>query len=118
MNAHTRTLGPLAALAIALLIRGAAPALAGEVYGKITHGGASVGDAATVAARCGDKAYPAQPTDKSGTYHIIVGQSGRCTLTVTCKGQSADLAIVSYEDAAQVDIILEMKDGKLAARRK
>jgi hypothetical protein len=107
----------LAAVA-AMLVAGSAPALAGEVYGKVTMGGASVGAAATVAAKCGEKAYPAEPTDKAGRYHFIVGESGACSLIVTYKGASAALDMVSNEDAVQYDIALEMKDGKLAARRR
>ena len=102
----------------ALLVAGTAPALAGEVYGKVTMGGASVGAAATVAAKCGEKAYPAEPTDKAGRYHFIIGESGQCSLIVTYKGASAALDMMSNEDAVQYDIALEMKDGKLAARRR
>ena len=94
------------------------PALAGEVYGRITDGASSVGDAATVSVACGGKSYPARSTDKSGSYHIVVGVTGKCTLTVAYKGQSADLPIVSYETESQVDLVLETKDGKLTARRK
>jgi hypothetical protein len=39
-------------------------------------------------------------------------------MTVTYKQQSASLEIASYDDAVQVDIVLEMKDGALAARRR
>jgi len=31
---------------------------------------------------------------------------------------SAEVAIVSYDDAVQIDLVLEVKDGKLTARRK
>ena len=105
-------------LAVAAVLPLAAPALAGEVYGKVTLGGASVGGAATIAAQCGETSYAAQPTDKSGRYHLILGKSGKCSLIVTYKGASASLDIVSNEDAVQYDIDLGMKDGKLAARRK
>jgi hypothetical protein len=108
----------LSRLAIATALLAPAPALAGEVYGKITMRGTSVGDGATVAAQCGEKSYPAKPTDKSGGYHLIVGESGECSLTLTYKGASASLDMVSQEDAVQYDIDLEMKDGKLKARRK
>ena len=93
-------------------------AVGNEVYGRITAGGSSVGDAATVSVACGGKSYPAQPTDKSGSYHIVVGATGKCTLTVTYKGLSAEVPIVSYETESQVDLVLETKDGKLTARRK
>ena len=93
-------------------------AAAGEVYGKIVADGNPVGEGTTVSAKCGSKSYPAVTTDKSGSYHIVLEESGKCTLTVTFKGQSADVAIVSYDDAVQVDLVLEVKDGKLTARRK
>jgi len=110
--------GIKAALLPAIFLLAGSTARAGEVYGRITSGGASVGEGASVGVACGDKAYSARPTDKSGSYHIVVGATGKCTLTVTYKGQSAELPIVSYEDQSQVDIALETKDGKLQARRK
>ena len=96
----------------------AAPAVAGEVYGKIAEGGTSVGEAATVAAKCSAKAYAPAKTDKAGSYHLALAESGKCTLTVAYKGQSANLEIATYDDPVQVDIVLETKDGKLSARRK
>ena len=93
-------------------------AAAGEVYGKIVADGNSVGEGTKVAAKCASKSYPAVATDKTGTYHIVLEETGKCALTVSFKGQSADVAIVSYDDASQVDLVLEVKDGKLTARRK
>ena len=93
-------------------------AAAGEVYGKIVADGNPVGEGTTVSAKCASQAYPPVSTDASGSYHTVLDETGRCTLTVTFKGQSADVAIVSYDDAVQVDLVLEVKDGKLTARRK
>jgi len=107
----------LAAL-LALLPAATAPALAGEVFGRIAEGSASVGDAATVTAKCGTKSYPAAKTDKAGAYHLELAESGKCTLAISYKGKTANLDIASYDDPAQVDIVLELKDGKLAARRR
>jgi hypothetical protein len=100
------------------MIAASAPALAGEVYGKVTLKGASVGAAATVGAECGGKSYAAQATDTSGSYHLIVGQTGKCSLLVAYKGATASLDMVSREDAVQYDVDLDLKDGKLAARRR
>jgi hypothetical protein len=107
-------------LLVALVLFTAVPILAwaGELYGKITAGGASVGADIKVEAKCGAKSYPAVATDKSGSFHLVVNETGKCTLTVTQKGATASLEVVSYDDAAQVDIVLETKDGKLTARRK
>jgi hypothetical protein len=90
----------------------------GEVYGKIVEGASSVGDAATVAAKCGDKGYPAVKTDKTGSFRMVLAETGKCTLTVNYKQQSASLDIASYDDAAQVDLVVTMNDGKLSVRRK
>jgi hypothetical protein len=103
---------------LALVLALPSAATAGEVYGKITAGGAAVGEGTEVAAKCGAKTYPAVKTDKSGSFHLVVAETGKCTLTVTQKGQSASLEVVSYDEGAQADIVLETKDGKLTARRK
>ena len=107
-----------AAVLAAVAGLGAIPAAAGEVYGKVTLGGSSVGEGATVGAKCGEKSFGPAATDKSGSYHLVVGATGKCTLTISVKGQSATLAMVSYEDAAQYDIALDSKDGQLTARRR
>lgn len=106
------------ATTLAMMIALPSLAAAGEVYGKITAGGAAVGEGIEVAAKCGAKSYPAVKTDKTGSFHLVVAETGKCTLTVTQKGQSATLEVVSYDEGAQADIVLETKDGKLAARRK
>jgi hypothetical protein len=96
------------------------PALAGagEIYGKITAGAASVAEGAEVTAKCGDRAYPPVKTDKSGSFHLVVAESGKCTLTVAHQGRSAPLEVVSYDEGTQADIVLETRDGQLVARRR
>lgn len=106
------------ATTLALLVALPSVVAAGEVYGKITSGGGAVGEGVEVSAKCGAKAYPAAKTDKTGSFHLVVAETGKCTLTVTQKGQSASLDVVSYDEGAQADIVLETKDGKLTARRK
>jgi len=106
------------ATTLALLLALPSLATAGEVYGKITSGGAAVGEGTEVSAKCGAKAYPAVKTDKTGSFHLVVAETGKCTLIVTQKGQSASLEVVSYDEGAQADVVLETKDGKLTARRK
>jgi hypothetical protein len=107
-----------AALVVVSALAASAPSFAGEVYGKVSMKGATVGDAATVGAECGAKSYPAKGTDKSGTYHLIVGQTGKCALLISYKGATARLDMVSHEDAVQYDVDLDMKDGQLTARRR
>lgn len=93
-------------------------ATAGEIYGKITASGAPVGENATVEMKCAKKTYPAVKTDKTGSYHVVVEETGKCTMTVTWNKQTASLDLASYDDAVQADLVLEVKDGKLTVRRK
>src|SRR5580765_7284549 len=90
-------------------------ASAGEIYGKVTSAGAAVGEGVEVSAKCGAASYPAVKTDKTGSFHLVVKETGKCTLTVSQKGQSAGVDVVSYDEGAQADIVLETKDGKLTA---
>jgi len=91
---------------------------AGEIYGKISEGSASVGDAAAVDAKCGAKAYPAVKTDKTGSYRLVLAETGKCTMTVTYKGQSASVEIASYDDPSQIDLVVATSGGKLSVRRR
>ena len=93
-------------------------ASAGEIFGRITASGSPVGENATVEMKCGKRTYPAVKTDKSGSYHVVVEETGKCTLTVSWNKQSASLDLASYDDAVQADLVLEVKDGKLTVRRK
>ncbi len=104
--------------AAAALIALSSVAEAGEIFGKINLNGAAVGEGVTVAARCGEKVYPAVKTDRTGTYNLVVTETGKCTLTITHQGKTATVDVASYDDAAQADIVLELKEGRLAARRR
>jgi len=103
---------------LALLALVSSAAFAGEVYGKITTTGAAVAEGTPVEIKCGSKAFPATKTDKAGAYHFGVDVTGKCTISVKQKDQTASLEIAAYDEPVQVDIVLEMKDGKLTARRK
>jgi len=92
-------------------------ASAGEVFGKVTESGSAVANA-SIEAKCGDKSFAAVTTDKSGSYHMVLDKTGKCSLTVKHKEGSASVDIASYDDPVQVDIALELKEGKLTARRK
>lgn len=96
----------------------AGSAVAGELYGTITEGGKSIGEGVAIEARCGDKAYPAVKTDKSGSYHLAVQETGKCTLAVAYKDQAPSLEVASYDEGVQVDLVIEAKDGKYTLRRK
>jgi hypothetical protein len=108
----------LTAISLSLLASLPSIATAGEIYGKITTSGAPVGEGTEVSAKCGARTYPATKTDKTGSYHLVIQESGKCTLSIAAKGGSTSVDVVSYDEAAQADIALELKDGKLSARRR
>lgn len=95
-----------------------AAAGAGEVFGTVKGASGPVGEGAEVAARCGDQSYGPVKTDKKGTYRLVIGQTGKCDLTVTQDGRTATMSVVSFEDATQTDVVLAVgADGKLTAKR-
>src|SRR5262245_17990871 len=98
--------GRMAALLVVIAASGAL-APAGEIYGKVVEDGKPVGEAASLEVKCGAKAYPAK-TDKSGSYRVVVAESGKCSMSVTYKGQSGGIEIASYDEAAQIDLALDL----------
>lgn len=107
----------IAALVVVLLAA-SSHVVGGEVYGKILEGTKAVGEGTAVEMKCGGKSYPVVTTDKTGSYHLVVSEAGKCTMTLKHKGQAASLEIASYDDPVQIDLVLEVRDGKLSARRK
>lgn len=114
---RTRTFAAAGAFGLATALL-SSPASAGEIFGRVLMGNAPAAEGTTVAAKCGDADYAARPVDRSGGYHVVAGQTGKCTLTITAKGQSATVTVVSYDEPVEADIVLETKDGKLTARRR
>jgi hypothetical protein len=107
-----RMLTTLALLVLPLAVQ------AGEVFGTIRTGTGPVGEGAQVEATCGDKAYGPVATDKRGAYRIVIDQIGKCTLSVTHEAKTASIEVVSFESAAQADVVLKVDStGKLTATR-
>jgi hypothetical protein len=105
----------LAAVAVVALFPGISSA--GEVFGVVRSESGPVAEA-QVAAKCGAASHGPATTDRKGAYRLVIGQTGRCTLTITHDGKSATVDIVSFDDAAQADIVLAVDaSGKLTARR-
>jgi hypothetical protein len=93
-------------------------AWAGELYGTITEGGKPIGEGVAVEAKCGQVSTPGVKTDKSGAYHLVVKEKGKCQLTVRYKGQAPSIEVASYDEGVQVDLVLEAKGGSYVLRRK
>jgi len=96
----------------------ASAALAGEIYGTITDAGKPVPAGVKVEVTAAGNTYSAE-TDEYGTYHVFAKDKGKCTLTVSYKGQKPAASIFSYEKATRYDWTVEADaDGKLTLKRK
>lgn len=110
-----RFIAPLACLALALPTLAAA----GEMFGTITGEAGPVPEGTQVEASCKIGKHGPAKTDKAGKYRLVISETGKCTVTVTRGAESASASVVSFDDAAQVDLVLKADEaGKLALRRK
>lgn len=89
----------------------------GEIYGIIRESGKSVGQGVRIEITSNNNSY-SEETDKYGSYRIYVPEKGQCLLKLYYKEQSPVIAIYSYENSVQYDLILEKKDGQYSLRRK
>ena len=95
----------LAALACAL------PAFGGQIFGTLTEGGKAVASGVEVVVDCsGEQAKGS--TDNFGAYRVNVQKTGRCTFTLTYKGQKPAAMIASLSEPVSADFELQMQDGK------
>src|SRR3990172_12083899 len=92
-------------------------ALPGEIYGIIRESGKSVGQGVRIEITSNNITY-SEETDKYGSYRIYVPEKGQCLLKLYYKEQSPVIAIYSYENSLQYDLILVKKDGQYSLRRK
>jgi hypothetical protein len=105
---------------IAVLVTATLPLVAGagEVFGTIRTDKGPVAEGTKVAAKCGANAFGPAATDKRGAYRLVINQVGKCTLTVTHDAKSATIDVVSFDNAAQTDIVLKLDAaGQLTATR-
>jgi hypothetical protein len=94
-------------------------AAAGEIFGTVTGDAGPAPEGTAVEASCKLGKHGPAKTDKAGKYRLVISETGKCTLTVTRGSESASVSVVSFDDAAQVDLVLA-KDaaGALTVRRK
>jgi hypothetical protein len=95
-------------------------ASAGKIFGDIKLDGKPLPEGVKVrVTRPGTGAIAdSTATDKFGSYKLLVKEEGKSVLTVVYDKKPLDLAVFSNKEATRYDLILEMKDGKLALRRK
>jgi hypothetical protein len=90
---------------------GALPLCAGQIFGTLTEGGKAVASGVEVVVDCAGEQAKGK-TDNFGAYRVNVQKTGRCTLTLTYKGQKPAATIASLSEPASADFELQMQDGK------
>jgi hypothetical protein len=101
----TRELLFLGALGCAL------PLFGGQIFGTLTEGGKAVAPGVDVVVDCsGEQAKGT--TDKFGAFRVTVQKTGRCTITLTYKGQKPTATIASTSEPVSTDFELQIQDGK------
>jgi len=80
------------------------PGFAAQIYGTLRESDRPV-DGAQIEVVCGTSHY-VDKTDKYGSYKLYAKEVGKCTLTVTHRGQNPRAPIESYDDPAHYDFDL------------
>lgn len=100
------------ALVVSTLVFGAS---FGEVYGDVRVGEDYVKEAA-IELKCGTEVVKGK-TDASGSYRLTAKGSGKCTISVTHEGQTAEVEVVVFEKPARYRLVLEKKGDNWTLRR-
>ena len=77
---------------------------AAQIYGTLRESDRPV-DGAQIEVVCGTSHY-VDKTDKYGSYKLYAKEVGKCTLTVTHRGQNPRATVESYNDPAHYDFDL------------
>jgi hypothetical protein len=100
---------------ILLLMAALHPIERGEIFGDIRAGDAYVADAA-VQITCGAESAKGI-TDRSGSFRLKVGASGKCKFSVTQNKQTATIDVVLFDQPSRYRFVLEVVDGKPVLKR-
>ncbi|HSB13204.1 MAG TPA: hypothetical protein VLE22_02020 [Bryobacteraceae bacterium] len=92
-------------------LAGALPLSGGQIFGTLTEGGKAVAKGVEVVVDCAGEQVKGT-TDNFGGYRVNVQKTGRCTFTLTYKGQKPAAAIASLREPVSADFELRMQDGK------
>jgi hypothetical protein len=107
----TKKLIFMGALACAL------PLFGGQIFGTLTEGGKAVASGVEVVVDCSGEQAKGK-TDNFGAYRVNVQKTGRCTITLTYKGQKPAATIPSQSEPVSADFELQLQDGKYTLVRR
>ncbi len=93
------------------VLGGALPLFGGQIFGTLTEGGKAVAKGVEVAVDCSGEQVKGT-TDNFGAYRLNPQKTGRCSLTLTYKGQKPAATIASLSEPVSADFELQMQDGK------
>ena len=93
------------------------PLFGGQIFGTVTEGGKAIAAGSEVVVECGGEQAKGA-TDNFGAYRINAPKTGRCTLTLTYKGQKPTVTLASLAEPVSADFDLQVKDGKYTLVRR
>ncbi len=89
----------------------ALPLSAGQIFGTVTESGKALPKGVEVLVDCsGEQAKAA--TDEFGAYRVNVQKTGRCTLTLSYKGQKPSATVASLAEPSSADFEVQTQEGK------
>lgn len=91
-------------------------AFAALIYGSIVSGGAPVRNQ-DLTIKCGAETQTTR-TDDRGSYNVKPSQNGKCTLSLSYRGQALSFDVYSQKKPARYDLeIVRGSDGRWILRR-
>ena len=87
------------------------PVYGGQIFGTVTEAGKAVSSGAEVLIDCSGEQARGK-TDSFGAFRVNVQKTGKCTLTLTYKGQKPTATIASLAEPVSADFDLQTQDGK------
>ncbi len=106
-----------ALIVLGLICLSVSCAWAGEIYGTITDSDKPTPAGVKVEITAAGNQYNCE-TDKTGSYHVFVKETGKAALTVVFKNQKPATNIFSYDKATRYDWDITVVDGKMTLKRK
>jgi len=91
---------------------------AAQIFGSVRDGGRPVTNA-DIRVTCGSNQPHVTRTDQYGSYSVYVGETGRCTFTITYNGRPLSADVNSYADPVHADFdVVKDQNGNPVLRRR
>jgi hypothetical protein len=92
---------------------------AAQIVGSVRDGGRPVAANTEIRVTCGSNQPHVTRTDQYGSYSVYVGETGKCTFTITYNGRALSADVYSYADPVHADFdVAKDQNGNPVLRRR